>query len=70
MLSKETLERYRRMTPGERLKVTFDLMESPLADAGKGEDQVVAKRYEKIRADNDARNQNMLTALAKLRRTT
>ncbi len=65
MLSKETLEGYRRMTTGERLKVAIDLMESPLCDAGLGDDRLVKKRYELLKRENDFRNINMLTALAK-----
>jgi len=65
MLSKEALERYRKMTPGERLKVAINLMESPLGDAGIGDDRLVKKRYELLKRENDLRNINMLTALAK-----
>ena len=63
MLSKETLETYRRMTPGERLKLTFEMIRenTPYLLAGKPE--AVDRRFELLRRENDQRNARILAAL-------
>lgn len=67
MLSQETLERYRRMTPGERLTLAFEMIRenTPYLLAGKPE--VVDRRFELLRRENEARNVAMLTALAAMK---
>ena len=65
MLSSETLETYRRMTPGERLKLTFSLMEGMDRALLSGTPEQVSRKFELLRRENDLRNQNTLTALAR-----
>lgn len=65
MLSPETLETYRRMTPGERLKLTFQLMEGSEKALLSGTPEQVKRKFELLRRENDLRNQNMLTAIAR-----
>lgn len=67
MLSKETLERYRRMTPGERLKLTFEMIRESTPWLLYGPPDVVDRRFELMRRENDERNRNMLTAIARTR---
>ena len=67
MLSKETLEKYRRMTPGERLALTIHSMEGIDRALLSGTDQQVNRKFELLRRENELRNRNMLTAIAKSR---
>ena len=67
MLSKETLEQYRRMTPSERLALTIQAMEGSDRALLAGTVQQVDRKFELLRRDNDLRNTNMLTAIAKSR---
>ncbi len=67
MLSHETLESYRRMTAGERLRLTLQLQgqsEKYLLVGGK---DIVRRKFELLHRENDARNMNMLTAIARTR---
>ncbi len=68
MLSRESLEAYRRMTPGERLTLTLRAMRESLPYLLHGPDDVVQRRFELIRRENDARNRQMLTRLAEASR--
>lgn len=65
MLSRETLERYRRMTGAERLQLTLQMIRGNTPALLEGSSDVVARRFERLRRENDARNQNMLTAIAR-----
>ncbi len=65
MLSRETLEAYRRMTPGERLSLTMQAMRESMPYLLAGPPEVVDRRFELIRRENDARNRAMLEHLAK-----
>ncbi len=67
MLSQETLEAYRRMTPGQRLKITMEMIRENTPYLLRGSPDVVARRFERLRQENDARNHNMLTAIARTR---
>ena len=67
MLSKETLEEYRRMTQGERLSLTFQSMNGIDRALLSGTAQQVNRKFELLRRENDLRNKNMLTAIAKSR---
>jgi hypothetical protein len=69
MLSRETLEQYRRMTPGERLKLTFEMIRENTPWLLYGPPDVVDRRFELPRRENDERNRNMLTAIARTRTT-
>jgi len=63
MLSRETLERYRRMTPGERLALTLKLSEEKLPSLLKGTPEQIDRRFELLRRDKDERNRLILEGL-------
>lgn len=67
MLSQETLERYRRMTPGERLSLTFEMIRENAPYLLAGTSDVVDRRFELLRRDNELRNSRMLAALAAMK---
>jgi hypothetical protein len=67
MLSPETLEQYRQMTIGQRLELTFQAMRENFPYLFHGSPEVVARRFELINRENDARNQNILEVLARTR---
>jgi hypothetical protein len=67
MLSRETLESYRRMTNAERLRLTLEMTRKSTAFLLKGTPEQVARKFELIRRENDERNHNMLTAIARTR---
>jgi hypothetical protein len=64
MLSRERLEEYRRMTPGERLALSLQAMREAWPYLLMGPSEVVDRRFEAIRRENDARNAAMLKRLA------
>ncbi len=68
MLSPETLERYRRMTPGERLALTFELTEESEPYLLHGTPEQVGRKFELLQRENDERNRRMLTAMARTKR--
>lgn len=65
MLSRETLEQYRRMTPSERLRLTLQMIEENLPYLLRGSPEVVDRRFELLRRQNDERNRRMLEAIAR-----
>jgi hypothetical protein len=67
MLSAETLERYRKMTPGERLALTFQLSDEAMPFLLHGTPEQVKRKFELLRRENDARNEGILTGLARAR---
>lgn len=64
MLSEETLQSYRKMTPSQRLRLTFELMDGVHNDLCRGTPDQVDRKFELLRRENDLRNQNMLTAIS------
>ena len=66
VLSKETLERYRRMTTSERAALVVQSMRENWPAMFEGSEQKVARRFELLRRQNDERNRNMLEALARI----
>lgn len=64
MLSRETLEAYRRMTPDERLGLTLQAIREAWPYLLEGPPEVVDRRFELIRRENDARNRALLEGLA------
>jgi hypothetical protein len=64
MLSRETIEAYRRMTPDERLALTLQAMRDSIPYLLHGPPEVVDRKFELIRRENDARNRAMLERLA------
>ena len=67
MLHPETLEAYRRMTPSERLKITLEMTRENTPFLLRGTPEQVARRFELLRRENNERNKNMLTAIARTR---
>ncbi len=65
MLSKETLEQYRRMTNGERLQLTLEMIRDNAPYLFEGTEEQVERRFELLRRENDERNRNMLEGIAK-----
>lgn len=56
MLSPETLESYRRMTPSQRLQLPIDLSRSAWKALGEGRPEIVARRFLRLEQENDIRN--------------
>lgn len=69
MLHKETLEAYRKMTPGEKLKITLGMMRENARRIFGGDHELVERRFAAIQQQNDDRNKRMLTAIARTRDT-
>ena len=67
MLSPETLEYYRRMSIPERIKLALRMMDEGMSYLLEGSPDVVKRRFELLRRENDARNVNMLTSIARTR---
>jgi len=67
MLSPETVEACRRMTPSERLRLTLQMIDEATPYLLAGPPEVVRRRFERLRQEKDDRNGLMLTALARLR---
>lgn len=67
MLSRETLERYRRMTTAERLKLAMKMTDEATPYLLRGTPEQVARRFELLRRQNDERNRRMLEGIARTR---
>lgn len=67
MLSRDTIDRYREMTLGERLALTLRMIRESTFYMQAGSPEIVARRYELLRRENDLRNANMLNAFARTR---
>jgi len=68
MLSRETLERYRQMTPGERLALAFRLTDEATPYLFAGTPEQVKRRFELLRRQNDERTQRILEGIARTMR--
>jgi len=68
MLSRETLERYRQMTPGERLALTLKLTKESEPFLLYGTPEQVERKFELMRRENDERNRRVLEAIARTKR--
>ena len=68
MLSRETLERYRRMTNAEPMQLTMQMVEENTPSLLQGPPEVVARRFELLRRQNDDRNRGILEGMAHLRK--
>lgn len=66
MLSEETLNEYRRMTPGQRFNLTVRAIRESIPYLDSGTPDHVERRFQLIRRENDLRNENMLKAMARL----
>ena len=67
MLSAETLELYRHMTPSERLMLTIQSMEGIDRALLAGTALQIDRKFQLLRRENDLRNENMLKAIARSR---
>jgi hypothetical protein len=67
MLSQETLDEYRRMTPSERLQLALRMTHENLPALVAGRPEDTARRFAILQRENDLRNANMLRAIAKTR---
>jgi hypothetical protein len=67
MLSPETLEHYRRMTPSERLRLTLEMTRQETPYLLRGTPEQVDRRFELLRRENDERNRRMLEGIARTR---
>ena len=66
MLSRETLEAYRRMTNAERMALTMQMIAENMPFLLRGRPEVVDRRFELLRRQNDERTTNMLLGMAHL----
>jgi hypothetical protein len=65
MLSRETLEAYRQMTPGQRLEIALEMMRPNMERMFAGTPEMVERRFELLRRQNEDRNYRMLAAIAR-----
>jgi hypothetical protein len=68
MLSEETIDQYRRMTLGERLALAMRMTDENTSALLHGPPEVVHRRFELLRRQNEERNRNMLECIARTRR--
>lgn len=69
MLSPETLQTYRLMTPAARLRISLDLTAEATIALLSGPPNVVDRRLELLRTQNDQRGQAMLEGIARTRKS-
>ncbi len=63
--SDEQLEEYRKMTCGQRLALTFKLLDESFPLLLRGSKEVVDQRFELLDRENDARNRALLEGLVR-----
>ncbi|MEI8018244.1 MAG: hypothetical protein WCH39_08570 [Schlesneria sp.] len=68
MQSEEKLAEYRRMTPAERLRLTFDLIEEGWPYLNLGTEEQVRRKHQRIREENDLFNRRVLDCLARTKK--
>lgn len=68
MLSPETLDRYRKMTPGQRLAIAFRLTDDATPYLFAGTPVQVSRRFELLHRQNEVRNRRILAGLALAKR--
>jgi hypothetical protein len=64
MLGHETLEAYRRMLPSERLSLALRATRDALPYLLHGPAEIIDRRFELIRCENESRNRSMRERLA------
>lgn len=69
MLHKETLDAYRRMTPGQRLQMTLEMIRGSEPFLFLGTADQVNRKFELLRRQNDDRSSRMLEAILRTRKT-
>ncbi len=67
MLSPESLEQYRRMTPAERFRLSLRMIEEELPYLLRGSEEQVRRKFDLLRRQNDLRNARMLAGIARTR---
>jgi hypothetical protein len=67
MLSRESLEQYRRMSPSERLRLVLDMIREETPYLLRGTPEQIDRRFELLRRQNDERNRRMLQGIARTR---
>ena len=67
MLSRETLEMYRRMTVGQRLSLVMRMTDEQTNALLYGPPELVQRRFRLLRLQNDARNRGMGECIARTR---
>jgi len=55
------------MTPGQRLELALQMTDENLPYLVQGRPEVVERRFELLRRENDLRNHNMRVAMARTR---
>lgn len=65
MLSRESLEEYRRMTVAERSRIVMEMIRDGQKALLTGPPEIVDRRFELLRRQNDERNRRMLEAIAR-----
>jgi hypothetical protein len=68
MQSDAKRDEYRRMTPAERLRLTFDLIEEGWRYLNVGTEEQVRKKYQRIHEENDLFNRRVLEGLARTKK--
>ena len=66
MLSKESLDEYRRMSPSERLLLTFAAIREQTPYLFVGTDEVVTRRFQLLDRENSLRTERILVAMKRL----
>jgi hypothetical protein len=67
LLSQESLEQYRRMSPSERLRLVLEMIREETPYLLRGAPDQVDRRFELLRRQNDDRNRQMLEGIARTR---
>lgn len=67
MLSRDSLEAYRRMAPSQRLEITLQMIREASPYLLRGTPDQVARRFERLRLQNDLRNERMMAGIARSR---
>jgi hypothetical protein len=68
MMSPETAQRYRRMTPSERLQITLEMIREATPFLLQGPAEQVDRRFELLQLQNAWRNRCMLEGIARTKK--
>jgi hypothetical protein len=68
MLNEETLNRYRAMTTSERLELVLEMCSESWEQLFEGPPEIVQRRLELLRRQNDERNRRMCEGIARTRK--
>ncbi len=67
MMSQQSAEEWRRKPVSERLKIVLRMMDEAVPYLLCGTPEQIERRFELLRRQNDERNRNMLTGIARTR---